>query len=77
MTPPYVPKYVSPKQAAEARARRRAMLFWTAVIVPLVLLLLLFGYSDQAPAFLRDAVAALDGQFGYPLLALLKMIVAR
>jgi hypothetical protein len=77
MQPPHVPRYVSPRQAAEARARRRAILFWTAVAVPLFIAFVMFGYSDQAPAALRDAIAAIDGQFGYPLLSLLKLIVTR
>jgi hypothetical protein len=75
--PPYVPKYVSPRQAAEQKARRRAMLYWIAVAVPLVILLLMFGYSDQAPAPLREAIAALDRPFGYPILTLLQWIAAR
>jgi hypothetical protein len=77
MPPPHIPKYISPKQAAEARARRRAVLYWIAIAIPLAIALLLFGYSDQAPAPLRNAVAALDAQFGYPLLALLKAIAPR
>ena len=63
----YVPKYVSPKQAAEDRARRRATLYWIALAIPLIFILLVFGYSDQAPAALRSAVIALDQTLGYPL----------
>jgi hypothetical protein len=71
---PYVPKYVSPKQAAEDRARRRARLFWIAVSVPLILAFLFFGYSDQAPAPLRSAIIGLDRMLGYPIIGLLSLI---
>ena len=65
--PGYVPKYVSPKQAEEDRARRRATLYGTALAVPLIFFLLVFGYSDQAPAALRGTVITLDQTLGYPL----------
>ena len=65
--PPQLPKYVSPKQAAEDRARRRAMLYWFVLAIPLAFMLLLFGYSDQAPAALRSATITLDQTLGYPI----------
>jgi hypothetical protein len=71
---PYVPKYVSPKQAAEERARRRALLFRIALAVPLVFALLMFGYSDQAPTALREMTIGLDRTFGYPVLWLIGVI---
>jgi hypothetical protein len=74
---PYVPKYVSPKQAAEDRARLRSRLFWIAVSLPLALALLVFGYSDQAPSFLRSVTISLDRLFGYPILALLSALASR
>jgi hypothetical protein len=76
-SPPYVPKYESPKAAAERRARLRTTLYWTAVAIPVAAAVLLFGYSDQAPAFLRDTVVALDGMFGHPILALLTALASR
>jgi len=75
--PPHVPKYVSPKQAAESRARLRARLYWTAVAIPLLFAVLAFGYSDQAPAFLRSAIISLDRSIGYPIAGLLAMIFGR
>ena len=69
--PDYVPKYVSPRQAAEDRARRRAALYWIVLAVPLIFMLLVFGYSDQAPGALRTAVITLDQALGYPLARLL------
>jgi hypothetical protein len=71
---PYVPKYVSPKQQAEDRARRRARLFWIAIAVPLGLAFLAFGYSDQAPDALRSAIISLDRMLGYPIIGLLSLI---
>ncbi len=74
--PPYAPKYVSPKQAAEDRAWRRAALYWIALAIPLIFMLLLFGYSDQAPAALRSATIALDQTFDYPIARFLGVPVA-
>ena len=74
---PYVPKYTSPKQAAENRARLKARLYWTAVVIPVVFALLAFGYSDQAPAFLREITIGLDRLFGYPILALIALLGSR
>jgi hypothetical protein len=77
MPPPHIPKYVSPNAAAESRARLRARLYWTALAIPIVLAFLAFGYSDQAPAFLRDAIIAFDRMLGYPLAALIGTIAGR
>ncbi len=75
--PPYVPKYVSPKQAAEATARRRRIIYWTAIAIPLVILLLAYGYSDQAPEFLRRLTITIDGGLGLPILKLIGMLAPR
>jgi len=74
--PPHVPKYVSPRQAAEDRARRRAATYWIVVAIPAIFLVLLFGYSDQAPAALRSATITLDQTFGYPIARFLGVPVA-
>ena len=74
MRPPHVPKYVSPKQAAEERARRRATLYWLVLAPPVVFAVLVFGYSDQAPGALRSTTIALDRSFGYPLARLLGVV---
>jgi hypothetical protein len=68
---PNAPKYVSPKQAAEDRARRRAAIFWIALLLPLLFMLLVFGYSDQAPDALRNATIAFDRSIGQPIARLL------
>jgi len=74
--PPHVPKYVSPKQAAEDRARRRAALYWIVLAIPLIFMLLVFGYSDQAPAALRSTTITLDQALGYPIARFLGVPVA-
>jgi hypothetical protein len=77
--PPKIP--VTPRQAAENRARLRARLwsslFWIAVLLPLVFALMAYGYSDQAPASLRSIAIMLDGLFGYPLGAFLNVVPPR
>jgi hypothetical protein len=66
--PPRVP---NPKKDAERRqqlissALRAAL--WIAAILPLLFMLMAFGYSDQAPAALRDFTIALDGLLGQPV----------
>ena len=74
--PPHVPKYVSPKQAAEDRARRRAAIYWIIVAIPAIFALLVFGYSDQAPAALRSATITFDQTFGYPIAKMLGVATA-
>jgi hypothetical protein len=37
------------------------------MIPPVLFLLMVFGYSDQAPITLRDFTAQLDGAFGRPV----------
>jgi hypothetical protein len=71
---PFNPRYVSPKERAENRARWRRFFYWTAVALPLVVTLMLFGYTDQAPAWLRAATEQLDAIFGYPVLRLIALI---
>jgi hypothetical protein len=65
------PKIPDPKRDAERRARIISALIWLAAVPPLLFMLMAFGYSDQAPAFLRELVIAFDGLFGSPVWALL------
>ena len=74
---PYAPKYASPKQAAEDQARRKSWLIWIAIGLPLTFAFLAFGYSDQAPAFLREVIIAFDRALGFPIIGLLSWIAAR
>ncbi len=71
---PFNPRYVSPKEKAQSRAERLRFLYWFAVAVPVVLLVMLFGYTDQAPAGLRTATEQFDAFFGYPVLRLIALI---
>jgi hypothetical protein len=71
---PFIPRYVSPKERAENRARWRWFFYGAAVALPVVVMLMLFGYSDQAPHWLRAATEMLDAYFGYPVLRLIALI---
>jgi hypothetical protein len=73
---PNVPRYISPKERAENRARIRAWLYWTAVAIPALGALVMFGYSDQAPPWLSGFTIRLDATFGYPVLWLIKLVAA-
>lgn len=73
---PNVQRYISPKERAEMRARRRAWLFWTAVTLPALIALIMFGYSDQSPAWLRGFTVTMDATFGYPVLWLIKAVAS-
>ena len=73
--PPYAPKYVSPEQRAQDRKQLIRRLIWVAVSIPIIFIVLAFGYSDQAPAFLRSAIIALDRSLGYPIIGLLSLIL--
>lgn len=65
------PNYRTPKQAAEHRAYMMRVIFWLAMVPPALVLLMVYGYSDQAPAKLRDFTAQLDGAFGRPVWSIL------
>jgi hypothetical protein len=73
---PIVQRYVSPKERAENRARWIRAGYWTAVTLPVVIALIMFGYSDQAPAWLRGFTISLDATFGFPVLWLIKAFAA-
>ncbi len=65
------PEYRTAKQKAEHRAYLARVVFWLAMIPPALFLLMIFGYSDQAPAGLRNFTKTLDGAFGQPVLSIL------
>lgn len=65
------PSYKTPKQVAEHRAYVLRTTLWLAAIPPVLLLLMVYGYSDQAPTFLRDLTAQLDAMFGRPVWSLI------
>jgi hypothetical protein len=66
----YVPP-PTPKQAAEIRATRIKAAIWIAAIPLLLFVLMAFGYSDAAPAWMRRAVIEIDAMFGSPVWSIL------
>ncbi|MGE5771251.1 MAG: hypothetical protein ACM3Z4_04275, partial [Hyphomicrobiales bacterium] len=69
---PNAPRYVSPQERAENRARWLRFAYWLAVAIPAAVALMMFGYSDQAPRWLREATVRLDATFRFPVLWLIK-----
>ena len=76
MKTPNYPRYISPKERAENRARIRAFVIWTEAGLAVFLLAMMFAYTDQAPRWLREFAFKLDGTFGYPVLSLIRTIMA-
>ena len=37
---------------------------------------MMFGYSDQAPGWLRSFTVGLDGAFGFPVLGLIQKVMS-
>lgn len=57
---------MAPKQErAENRARWLPFAYWLAVAIPAAVALMMFGYSDQAPHWLREATVGLDATSGF------------
>ncbi len=71
MSPYPPPNYRNPKQAAEHRAYMIRVILWLAAVPPLLFLVMAFGYSDQAPSFLREATVQLDAALGRPVWSLI------
>jgi len=76
MPAPQYPRYISPEERAENRARIRAFIVWGLAGIAAFLGLMLYAYTDQAPAWLRNLAFQIDGAFGYPVLALIRAIAA-
>ncbi len=73
---PIVQRYISPKERAENRARWLRFAYGFTVGIPAFVALMVFGYSDQAPAWLRSLTISLDTAFGFPFLWLVRAIAA-
>jgi hypothetical protein len=69
---PHGPRYVSPQERAEQRARILRFVFGVAIALPLLFAVVMFGYSDQAPHWIRVFAINVDAFFGQPVLALIK-----
>ena len=76
MPAPQYPRYVSPEERAENRARIRAFIVWGLAGVAAFVGAMLYAYTDQAPAWLRQLAFQIDGAFGYPVLSLIRAIAA-
>ena len=61
----------NPKQIAETQRRMIKATLWLIAIPLLVFVLMAFGYSDAAPAFLRTLTIQLDALFGSPVWSIL------
>ena len=61
----------NPKQIAETQRRMIKATLWIIAIPLLVFVLMAFGYSDAAPAFLRTLTIQLDALFGSPVWSIL------
>ena len=73
---PFIPHYVTPQQKAETRAQRLRFLYWSAVALPVAITAMLFGYTDQAPRWLRAATENVDAVFGFPVLRLVAWMMS-
>jgi hypothetical protein len=61
----------TPQQAKAQRAEFISGLLWLLAIPPVLFAIMAFGYSDQAPVFLRDITVQLDTMFGQPVWSLI------
>lgn len=73
---PFNPRQLTPEEKAQSRAERLRFLYWFAVAVPVVVMVMLVGYTDQAPAGLRAATEQVDSVFGYPVLRLIAWMLS-
>ncbi len=72
---PLTPRYISPKERAENRARWIRFGYGVAVAIPATFAVMMFGYSDQAPGWLRSLTVAFDGALGFPVMGLIQKIM--
>jgi hypothetical protein len=52
-------------------------MFWALATIPAIFVLVMYGYSDQAPEWLRRLSLTIDATLGHPGLWLIKTIAAR
>ena len=67
-----LPPYVSPQERAEQRARVLRFVYGVAIALPVLFAVVMYGYSDQAPHWIRVFAVNLDAFFGQPVLTLIK-----
>jgi hypothetical protein len=66
--------YLPPKTPQQAKAHRANLIsgiLWLLAIPPLLFAIMVFGYSDQAPLFLRNVVVQIDTLLGMPVWSLI------
>jgi hypothetical protein len=73
---PNVPRYVSPQERAEQRARVRRFILGIAIALPLLFAFVMYGYSDQAPHWVRVVAVNVDAFLGQPVLWLIRTMMA-
>ena len=61
----------TPKQIAESQTRLMKATLWIIAIPLLAFVLMAFGYSDAAPAFLRTLTIQFDALLGSPVWSIL------
>jgi hypothetical protein len=71
---PSAPRYVSPRERAENRARWKRFFYGCAVALPVLFMAMVIGYSDQMPEGVRAMTESLDALFGYPVLRLIALM---
>jgi hypothetical protein len=64
-------QYQTPQQKKAYRANVINGILWLLAIPPVLFAIMAYGYSDQAPAFLRDVTVQLDAMFGKPVWSLI------
>jgi hypothetical protein len=72
---PTGPRYVSPRERAENRARWKRFFYGCALALPVLFMAVAIGYSDQMPDGVRAAAESIDATFGYPVLRLIALVV--
>lgn len=75
---PYLPPRIpTPKERTERRKRILSVALWSAAALPLIFVVMAYGYSDQAPAALRDFTMRLDQSLGSPVWEILRRFATR
>jgi len=72
---PQTQRPVSPKEKAAVRAERLRFLYWAAVALPLIVTVMLYGYTEQAPRWLYNLTVQVDAVFGQPVLWLIRLAI--
>ena len=69
-------RYILPEERAESSVCWMRFAYLVTVATPLVGLVMMYCYSDQAPSWLHNFTVNLYATFGFPILSLIKEIGA-